>query len=885
MMNVSQKFAQRLVSVLLGVFILSLSLVITGLMPMHPGATFAAPVEGAGNKSPAMPAVSVPANTANDLNPNPPTEVAKLVFIHHSVGNNWLDAGNGDLGDVLGANNYYVSDTYYEWGPDEIGSNTDFGHWWLWFRGTSSSTYLTALYSTTNQNAEYTRPMVDPSGENEIVLFKSCYPNSYLHGEPDEPPTEGDNPLRGQPYSSEYHTVGNAKGIYNDILEYFATRQDKLFIVITAPPIRYEDYNENIRAFNNWLVYDWLDDYPYNNVAVFDFFTVLTTNGGDPDTNDYGWATGNHHRLVSTTLPVRIEHIYDGDDDENPNILEYPSEGGTDSHPSVAGNQKATGEFIPLLNVYYNCWKYNQCGDETTEWINVTAMQPAKTVVSGEPATFTLSVNASAGISGPVTLALQGVPGGAPFAFVPNPVTPPGTSHLVITTTDGVPIGISPMTVTAAAGDISSTTALTLTVNPTLTLSAQPHTAMVVAGDTATYTLFATASPDFGAPVTLTLQGAPGGVTSSFSPNHVSLPITSTLMITTTPDTTIGTYLMTAVVDAGTVSRTVNLTLTVGMTLALTIQPESHTVLPGEAAIYNLTVATSAGFSGPVTLTAQGAPSGATVTLTPNPINARGTGNLTITTLSSTQVGDYAITVTADAGPVQSTAFATLTVRPELSLGVMPTVQTVSRGETAVYTLSIAASQGFFDPVLLTSQGAPLATVSFAPNPVTPPGESHLLITTTTSTASGIYPMTVTAESEAVSKTATITLVVVPEEPPSYTLEVLPNINHVSPGGTVTYTVSITSVSTFLGPVTLSAVGLPEQIQTSWSLNPALPGSTSVLTCTVTNHPPFGEHPFTVVGIAGDQVAVRNAILIIDPYKVYLPLVLKGVASAFLETH
>jgi hypothetical protein len=300
----------------------------------------------------------------NPFNPSPPSEVVRLVFIHHSVGNNWLDDGNGDLGAVLGANNYYVSDTYYGWGPDSIGSTTDIGQWWLWFNGPDSSTYLSALYGTTNRNANYTRPLVDPGGENKIVMFKSCYPNSNLRGLPDEPPPTGENPLRGRTVSSPYHTVANAKGIYNDLLEYFETRQDKLFIVITAPPVLDEIYAANARAFNNWLVNDWLIDYPYRNVAVFDFYNVLTTNGSDPDTNDYGRSSGNHHRVVTTVSPAAIEHITDGDDDGSPNVLEYPSYGG--NHPSAAGNQKATGEFVPLLNVFYNCWKHGDCGVDYT---------------------------------------------------------------------------------------------------------------------------------------------------------------------------------------------------------------------------------------------------------------------------------------------------------------------------------------------------------------------------------------------------------------------------------------------------------------------------------------------------------------------------------------
>ena len=47
-----------------------------------------------------------------------PTARVKLVFLHHSVGQNWLDDDQGRLGAALNANNYFVSDTNYGWGPD-----------------------------------------------------------------------------------------------------------------------------------------------------------------------------------------------------------------------------------------------------------------------------------------------------------------------------------------------------------------------------------------------------------------------------------------------------------------------------------------------------------------------------------------------------------------------------------------------------------------------------------------------------------------------------------------------------------------------------------------------------------------------------------------------
>jgi len=285
-----------------------------------------------------------------NLNATPPAEPTRLIFIHHSTGENLLADGNGALGTALRKNGYFVSDTNYGWGPDSIGDATDIGHWWQWFRGPTSTTYLNALYAEGEQHSSYSRLPAAPSGENAIVVFKSCFPNSALQGDPADPvPPIDSNPLKGQDSGSPAHTVANAKGIYLSLLDYFRTRQDKLFIALTAPPLSDAANAANARAFNQWLVTDWLKDYPYRNVAVFDFYNVLTTNGGTSGVNDLNRATGNHHRLYTGIL----QHKTDGDNDASPNTLEYRS---GDDHPSRAGNLKATAEFMPLLNLFYHCW-------------------------------------------------------------------------------------------------------------------------------------------------------------------------------------------------------------------------------------------------------------------------------------------------------------------------------------------------------------------------------------------------------------------------------------------------------------------------------------------------------------------------------------------------
>jgi hypothetical protein len=287
------------------------------------------------------------------IDPDPPDHVVRLIIVHHSCGENWLSDDNGGLALELGRNNYFVSDTNYGWGPDSIGDRTDIPDWLEWFRGPESERYLDALYNEDGQHSDYSRTLNDPGGENEIILFKSCFPNSNLEGNPGDPPASGAD-----------YSVGGAKYVYLQLLRYFGTRPDKLFVVITAPPVSDRSYAANARDFNNWLVYDWLNEssYPYSNVAVFDFYNVLT-------------GEGHHHRVKEG----EIEHTFEAGMD----TAYYPSD---DDHPSSTGNRKATQEFIPLLNVFYQRWQADmpaqplpsEAREEALESESLPIQQPAQ---------------------------------------------------------------------------------------------------------------------------------------------------------------------------------------------------------------------------------------------------------------------------------------------------------------------------------------------------------------------------------------------------------------------------------------------------------------------------------------------------------------------------
>lgn len=97
-----------------------------------------------------------------------------------------------------------------------------------------------------------------------------------------------------------------------------------------------------IARVNPLQIFQWpgVSEYPYFNVQPFDYYNVLT----DP----------NNHHMVEDESVVHVISS-DPEDPDHPNELYYYT--GTNNHPTSEGHQKATEEYLPLLNAYYNLWQ------------------------------------------------------------------------------------------------------------------------------------------------------------------------------------------------------------------------------------------------------------------------------------------------------------------------------------------------------------------------------------------------------------------------------------------------------------------------------------------------------------------------------------------------
>ncbi len=262
----------------------------------------------------------------------PPAKPLRLLFIHHSVGGMMLaDPGpaqamsdsiytthpnGGGLRKRLQEATYQVHETSY---GSSIGEKTDLFDWLPKFRD-----HMDAVLTTSANDKHH-----DGGIKNDIVVFKSCYPNNRFMDEGEAP---------GDPNGPDL-TVWNAKATMKALLPELARQKDTLFVYMTAPPVAPRGYSEpawkwlarkvmrkpsvaaNVRRlgelareFNDWVVSPdgWLKDYPHRNVVVFDLYDVLT-----------GGAS---------------------------NLSRFPTGDGDDSHPSSAGTQQAAERFVGFLN-------------------------------------------------------------------------------------------------------------------------------------------------------------------------------------------------------------------------------------------------------------------------------------------------------------------------------------------------------------------------------------------------------------------------------------------------------------------------------------------------------------------------------------------------------
>jgi hypothetical protein len=297
---------------------------------------------------------------------------------------------------------------------------------------------------------------------------------------------------------------------------------------------------------------------------------------------------------------------------------------------------------------------------------SLSASPSRQTVTQGASTTFTVTVTATNGFTGTVAFSATGLPAGATASYNPASVSTSGDSTLTVATASNTPTGTFTLTTTGSGGSLTHAVTVTLVVNAPAdySLSVSPGTVTVAAGSQGSYTVSISRVGGFTGGVQFITSTLPAGATASFSPNP-STSNSSVLAITTTTTTTPGTYPFTVTGTSGTLSHTASATLVVTTAAAgnytLSATPSSRSINQGTRTTYTVNI-TRSGFTGSVTLSISGLPSGAAATFKPN----KTTGNsstMSVTTSSTTPAGSYVLTITGANGGISHTTTVTLVVK------------------------------------------------------------------------------------------------------------------------------------------------------------------------------------------------------------------------------
>jgi hypothetical protein len=202
-----------------------------------------------------------------------------------------------------------------------------------------------------------------------------------------------------------------------------------------------------------------------------------------------------------------------------------------------------------------------------------------------------------------------------------------------------------------------------------------------------------------------------------------------------------------------------------GTGFSLGASPSSVAIAQGSSGTSTITVTPQNGFSGSVTLSASGLPSGVTAGFAPNPTAT--TSTLTLTASATATTGTSTVTITGVSGSVTATTTLALTVNPS---GTGPTV-TVSPTSLTWGTVVLGAT-GAAKAVTLTNTGSVVLNISsittsgdFAQATNTKPcgstlaaGKSCIIKVTFTPTAVGTRTGTLTLTDNSPSSPQTVAL-------------------------------------------------------------------------------------------------------------------------------
>ncbi len=317
------------------------------------------------------------------------------------------------------------------------------------------------------------------------------------------------------------------------------------------------------------------------------------------------------------------------------------------------------------------------------------------------------------------------------------------------------------------------------------------------------------------------------------------------------------------------------------------ISPASLSVQQGQSGTVTATVSRTGGFTAAVTGSADGLPTGVTLSafsFVPGTSSATVTANVA----ASTAPGTYPIVVRAQASGVsskQTTLSLTVTAAPvpAATLSLSPAAVAVQAGATGASQATITRSGGFAGAVTLTSTGAPSGMTVTTPAIAAGSTTSAISVNVGAAVAAGAYPVTISAAATGITTPTVVLTVTVTAAPvPAATIALSSTAITVQTGASGTSQVTLTRSGGFAGAVTLTSSGAPTGMTVGAPVI-AAGATTSTVTVTVGANVAAGAYPITVranaTGIAEATAQLTVTVTAVAGYAATLNPATLSIAS------
>jgi endoglucanase len=236
----------------------------------------------------------------------------------------------------------------------------------------------------------------------------------------------------------------------------------------------------------------------------------------------------------------------------------------------------------------------------------------------------------------------------------------------------------------AASAPVNATTAQ---VTQDYTVAASPGSLSLARGGTASTTI-AISRTNFTGAVSFSASGLPGGVTVAFNPSGATTGNSVTATFTASGTATLGGSTVTLTGTSGSVTRSTPVSLTVTAGSDFTIGPGAATSV-ARGATANTTIAINrTSFTGAVSFSATGLPSGVTVAFNPSAATTGNSVTATFTASGTATLGTANVTITGTSGSTSRSTTVALTV-------------TSGGGGTVTATPSVGTASPWFNELQL----------------------------------------------------------------------------------------------------------------------------------------------------------------------------------------